>query len=179
MNWLDIVLVLILAASVVTSFRKGLSREIIGLVSVCLALLLGLWFYAWAGGYLQPYLSSRAAADFAGFAMVFCGVLLVGSLLSLLVGKFLKVTGLSLFDHTLGAVFGMARGMLISVALITAMMAFTSGDGAPASVVHSRMAPYVVGAARVVAAMAPHELNDGFRKTYLRVKLAWEKTTRT
>ena len=32
MNWLDIVLLLILVASVATSFRKGFSREIIGLV---------------------------------------------------------------------------------------------------------------------------------------------------
>ena len=45
MNWLDLVLLLIVAASVYMSFRKGLSREIIGLVSVVLALLLGIWFY--------------------------------------------------------------------------------------------------------------------------------------
>jgi membrane protein required for colicin V production len=43
MNWLDIVLLLILVVSVFTSFRKGLSRELIGLVSVVLGLLLGAW----------------------------------------------------------------------------------------------------------------------------------------
>ena len=31
-------------------------------------------------------------------------------------------------------------------------------------------------AARVVAAMAPHELKEGFRKTYAQVKSAWEKS---
>ena len=179
MSWLDVLLALILVASVVTSFRKGLSREIIGLVSVCLALLLGLWFYGWAAGYFLPYLSSRGLANFAGFAIVFCGVMVLGSLLSLVVGKFLKATGLSLFDHALGAFFGVVRGILISVALVTAIMAFSSGDRPPASVVHSRIAPMVVGAARVVAALAPHELSDGFRKTYERVKSAWEKSTQT
>jgi membrane protein required for colicin V production len=175
MNWLDVVLVLILAASVVTSFRKGLSREVIGLASVCLALLLGLWFYGWAGGYLSAYFSSRMVANFVGFGIVFCGLLLLGSVVSLIAGKFLRITGLSLFDHALGAGFGIVRGVLISVALVTGIMAFTGGDRPPPSVVHSRLAPYVVDAARVVAALAPHELKEGFRKTYSLVKSAWEK----
>jgi membrane protein required for colicin V production len=178
MNWLDVVLGLILAASVLTSFRKGLSREVIGLVSVCLALLLGLWLYGSAGGYLQPYLGSRAAANFGGFAIVFCGVMLLGTLLSMIIGRFLKITGLSFFDHVLGAAFGIVRGMLISVALVTVMMAFSFDDRPPASVVHSRLAPYVVGAARVAAAMAPHELREGFHKNYMRVKSAWEGMAR-
>jgi membrane protein required for colicin V production len=174
MNWLDVVLGLILVASVVTSFRKGLSREVIGLVAVCLALVLGIWLYGLAGAYLLPYLSSRAAANFAGFAIVFCGVMLLGGLVSLIVGKFLKITGLSFFDHLLGAGFGILRGLLISVALVTGIMAFSTDDRPPASVVNSHIAPYVVGAARVVAAMAPHEVKEGFRKTYARVKSAWK-----
>jgi len=174
MNWLDVVLALILLASLVRSFRKGLSREVIGLVAVCLALVLGIWLYGLAGAYLIPYLSSRAAANFAGFAIVFCGVMLAGGLVSLIVGRFLKITGLSFFDHLLGAGFGILRGVLISVALVTAIMAFSTGDRPPASVVNSRLAPYVLGASRVVAAMAPHEVNEGFRKAYAHVKSAWK-----
>jgi membrane protein required for colicin V production len=175
MNWLDIVLVVILAASVALSFRKGLSREVIGLTSVILAILLGIWFYGWAGGLLVPYLSSRALANFAGFMLVFCGVMLVGHLVNYVLGKFLRVAGLSIFNHLLGAVFGAVRGILISVALIMAIMAFSLGDQPPPSVVHSRMAPYMVDAARVFTALAPHELKEGFRKTYGQVKSAWGK----
>jgi membrane protein required for colicin V production len=175
MNWLDVVLVVIFAASVAMSFRKGLSREVIGLASVVLAILLGIWFYGTAGSLLAPYLSSRALANFAGFLLTFGGVLLAGSLVGYIVGKFLKVTGLSIFDHLLGAVFGALRGLLISVALIMAIMAFSQGDQPPSSVVHSRTAPYVVDAARAFAAMAPHELKEGFRRTYGQVKSAWGK----
>jgi len=177
MNWLDIVLALILLASVLSSFRKGLSREVIGLVSVCLALLLGIWFYGSAAGYLLPYLSSRTTANFAGFAIVFCGVLLVGSLLNLVVGKFLRISGLSFLDHLLGVAFGLVRGVLIGVALITGIMAFSSADRTPAEVVHSRLAPYVIQGSRVVAAMAPHELKDGFRKSYERVQSEWAQVS--
>jgi membrane protein required for colicin V production len=176
MNWLDIVLLVILAASMWTSLRKGLSREIIALVAVILAIVLGIWFYGIAGAWFEPYLSSRPAALFAGFAVVFGGVLLLGVAVSAVVGKFLKATGLSIFDHVLGAVFGLARGVLIGIALIMGIMAFSTSGNPPASVVESRTAPYVVDAARLIASMAPHELREGFRKSYAQVKSAWEKT---
>jgi len=175
MNWLDIVLLLILAGSVFTSLRKGLSREVIGLVSVVAALLLAVWLYGSAGAFLEPYVSSPSIAHFAGFALVFVGVLLLGSLVSFVVGRFLRVTGLSFFDHLLGAVFGLLRGVLIGVALVVGLMAFSPPSGPPRSVVRSRVAPYVVGAARVVAKVAPHEVREGFNKTYAEVKSAWGK----
>jgi membrane protein required for colicin V production len=141
-------------------------------------LVLGIWLYGFAGGYLLPYLSSRAVANFAGFAIIFCGVMVLGSLVSFIVGKFLKVTGLSIFDHALGAGFGVVRGVLVSVALVMGIMAFSQGERPPEAVVQSRTAPYVVDAARVVVALAPFELKEGFRKTYARVKTAWEEATR-
>ena len=173
MNWLDFVLALILAASVVAGFRRGLSRQIIGLVSGVLALVLGIWFYGTVGFYLLPYASSRTMANAGGFAVVFCGVLLLGAMVSFVVGRFLNVTGLSVVDHVLGAGFGLLRGLVFAVAIIMGVMAFSRGDNPPAAIVGSRMAPYVVDAARVVAAMAPHELREGFRRTYAQVKAAW------
>ena len=178
MNWLDIVLLIILAGSVFTSFRKGFSREVIGLVSVVVALVLGIWFYGTAGAYLIPYLSSRSAANFGGFLLVFCGVLFIGGLVSFVVGKFLKVTGLSIFDHALGAAFGAARGIVISIALIMAIIAFSPGGQTPGSVVHSTIAPYVTGAAGVIASIAPHDVREGFHETYAHVKETWHSALR-
>ena len=173
MNWLDVVLLIVLAASVAMSFRKGLSREVIGLASVVLGLLLGAWFYGTAAGWVEPYVRSRAAANFAGFLIVFCAVLVLGGVLSWFVGRFLKVTGLSIVDHALGAAFGLVRGILIAVALIMAILAFSTDHKPPQSVVDSRIAPYVASASQVFVAVAPHELKDGFQKTYAQVKESW------
>ena len=178
MNWLDVVLLLILASSIVTSFRKGFTRELIGLASVVLGLLLGSWFYGSAGALVEPYVSSPAAAHFAGFFLVFFAVVLLGSLLSFVLGKFLKVTGLSLFDHVLGAGFGLVRGGLIAVALLMGIMAFSRSGKPPESVVNSRMAPYVAQGARAFAALAPHELKEGFHKSYAEARAAWEDAVR-
>ena len=175
MNWLDIVILVIVAWSVVIAFRKGLVREILGLASVVAALLLGFWFYGTAAAWLAPYLSSRPLANAAGFMVVFLGVLLLGAVVSYVLGRFLRVTGLSMVDHALGAAFGVLRGALIAIALVMAIMAFSKDGQPPESIVQSRTAPFVAGAARAFAAMAPHEMKEGFRKTYDQARNAWEK----
>jgi membrane protein required for colicin V production len=158
---------------VLSSLRKGLTREVIGLVTVILALMLGTWMYGSAGSFLLPYVSSPWVANLAGFVIVFSLVMLAGAVVSYAAGKMLKFTGLSIFDHLLGAGFGVVRGVLIATALVMAIMAFSPGTEPPPSVVRSRLAPYVVDAARVFAAMAPRELKDGFRRTYAQVQETW------
>ena len=175
MNWLDLVLLLVIAASIASCFRKGFSREAIGLAACVIGLILGSWFYGLAGGFLTPYVSSRAVANFIGFFIVFIGVMIVGAVVSGVVGKFLRVTGLSIFDHALGAGFGLLRGIVIAVAIIMGMMAFSPGDKPPDAVMHSRVAPYVAYAAKVCASVAPNELKEGFRRTYGDARAAWEK----
>ncbi|HTT64769.1 MAG TPA: CvpA family protein [Bryobacteraceae bacterium] len=178
MNWLDVVLLLVLAGSVVTSFSTGLAREVVGLVSLVAALVLAIWFYGTAGSFLQPYVSSPGVANFCGFLMVFCGVLVLGALVGRVLGRMMKVAGLSFVDRLLGAGFGIVRGLLISIALVLALLAFTPGKSPPNAVVHSKVAPYVIDAARVCAAVAPHELKDGFRKSYEQVKTVWGNALR-
>jgi membrane protein required for colicin V production len=173
MNSLDIALLLIVVLSIFSSFRKGLSREIIGLAAVALGLLLGAWFYGSASVYVQPYFNSPLAAKLAGFFIVFALVFLAGVLVRFIVGKFLRVTRLSFFDHLLGAAFGAVRGLLIAVALLTGVMAFAKDGKPPAAVTNSRLAPYVSQGARVIAALAPHELKEGFRKSYSEAETAW------
>ena len=83
------------------------------------------------------------------------------------------MTGLSIVDHALGGGLGLLRGLVYSIAIIMGAMAFSRSDKPPEAIVESRLAPYVVDASRLVAAMAPHELKEGFRKTYEQVKSAW------
>ena len=173
MNWLDAILGVALLVCLVNGFRRGFSRQVIGLASGVVALILGIWLYGMAGAWLLPYVSSPVIAKAAGFAIVFCGVLLLGGLISFIAGKFLTATGLSFVDHLLGAGFGLLRWAVVAIAIVMSAMAFSRGDRAPDAIVESRLAPYVVDVARFVAAMAPHDLKAGFHKTYDQVKAAW------
>jgi membrane protein required for colicin V production len=178
MNWLDFVLLILIVTSIIASFRKGFSRELIGLISVIVALFCGLWFYGSAGSILEPYVSSRGIAHFCGFLIVFIAVVIAGAVIGLLFSRLVKAAGLSFFDRILGAGFGAVRGLLMSVALVVAIVAFTpaAGDAAPSAVVHSRLAPYVIDTAHLFASIAPRELKDGFRKHYGQVKTIWRDT---
>ena len=174
MNWLDWVLLLLLAVSIISSFRKGFSRELIGLIAVVVALVCGVWFYGAAGAFLLPYVSTKELAHFCGFLLIFIGVLIAGAIVGHLFSRLVKAAGLNWFDRLLGAGFGAVRGLLLAVALILAIVAFTPGEAPPRAVVQSRFAPYLIDAAHLVASMAPHELKEGFRKRYDRVKSIWE-----
>jgi membrane protein required for colicin V production len=173
MNWLDIILCIALLVCVVNGFRRGFSRQLIGLASGVLALMLGMFFYGTAGSWLIPYVSSPVFAKAAGFILVFGGVLALGALVSFIIGRFIKVTGLSFFDHVLGAGFGALRWAVLVIAIVMCAMAFSRGDQPPAAIVESRVAPYVVGMARAVASVAPYDLKEGFHKTYEQVRGAW------
>jgi membrane protein required for colicin V production len=173
MNWLDAILGVALLVCLVNGFRRGFSRQIIGLAAGVVALILGIWLYGTAGAWLLPYVSSPVIAKAAGFILIFCGVLMLGGLISYVVSRFLTVTGLSFFDHVLGAGFGLLRWAVLAIAIVMGAMAFSRGEKAPDAIVESRLAPYVVDVARLVAAMAPYDLKAGFHKTYDQVKAAW------
>jgi membrane protein required for colicin V production len=178
MNWLDIVLFLILLLSTVSAFRKGFSREVIGIAAAIIGLIGGIWFYGLAGSFLLPYVSSPQIANFIGFFIVFMGCVVLGFLVNAIVRRFVKTVGLSWFDRLLGAVFGLVRGTLIGVAVITALVAFApavAADSAPVAVAESRIAPYVISGANFLVAMAPRELKDSFHSRYAQLKSFWER----
>lgn len=176
MNWLDFLLIAILLCSVIMSARKGFSREIIGLAAALFALVLGMWFYGLAGSFVLPYVNSPRVANLIGFLVVVLAVLLCGGIIGWIVNRFLRTIGLSFFDRLLGAGFGLVRGLLIAMALLTGFMAF-GPDSVSSPVVHSRIAPWVLGASHAFVAIAPMELKSSFRKQYAQVKSALEKNS--
>jgi len=171
-NWLDFVLGLILLVSFLGGVVKGFARVGIGLLATVAGVVLGLWFYGVAGAFLEPYLSSRALANFAGFFIVFLGVNLLGALTGWVLSKLMKHAGLGWLDRLGGGAVGAVRGVVIGIALIMALMAF-SVKPPPRSVTSSRLAPYVIEASRVLASLAPRELKDGFQASYDQLRKIW------
>ena len=177
MNWLDIVMAILLVGSIASAFSKGLVRESIGLAAAFIGLLCGGWFYRMAAEPLRPYVGSRGTANLCGFLLIFVGALLLGWVVSKVVSLMVKAVGLSWLDRLLGAAFGGVRGILVCVAVITAIVAFAPGSDAktpPRSVVESKIAPYMIDAAHVLTMAAPRELRDEFARRYDRVKRIWE-----
>src|SRR5258706_14341922 len=132
MNWLDVALILILGVSVFSSFYSGLVREVIGLAAGVGGVLCGAWFYRIPGDVVRPWVGSREVANLCGFLLILAAVIVLGWIVSWIVGAMMRAVKLSWLDKLLGAGFGLARGVLVCVAVITAIVAFAPGKDAKA-----------------------------------------------
>jgi len=175
-NWIDILLILVIAFSILSGFTAGFARVGIGFVATLLGIFLGFWCYGIAGAYVVDYVSSRAVANLIGFFVIFIGVVFIGAIVGHLLAKLFKWIGLSWLDRALGAGFGVVRGVIIAVALVTVLLAFAPSPP-PRSVVNSKLMPYVLDASNFLALLTPHEMKDAFRETKDKVRKAWEDHT--
>jgi membrane protein required for colicin V production len=124
MTALDLVALGILAISAVLGLMRGLSRELLSLLS---------WFaafyaaktYASALAPMIPGLDSPALKNAAALLLIFVAVLIVASLLAATVGGLVKVAGVGAYDSLLGGLFGTARGVLILL-LLTLLAGLTA-----------------------------------------------------
>ncbi|MBI3210819.1 MAG: CvpA family protein [Candidatus Solibacter usitatus] len=165
MNWLDIVLAVTLGGSTFMGMVKGFARTIISIAAAIIGFTLALWFYGPAGALFSEYVSSKIVANFLGFVAVFACMVLLGAITGRLLSMIFKREGISWLDRTLGSCFGLLRGLLVGITVVMILMAFSTAPP-PKSIVDSRLAPYVVDAARILVMVAPRELTQGFQASY-------------
>jgi len=125
MTAFDYVVLAILGVSILLSVIRGLAREVLALLAWALAFVAASVFAADVAALLPPEVPDERLRLLAAFAGVFLAVLLAMSLLGLFVSRLLKGAGLGVEDRVLGGVFGLARGLLVVMALVLAA-GFTS-----------------------------------------------------
>ncbi len=118
MTGFDFVVLAVLAASAVLGLVRGLLRELLSLIAYAAAFAAAIWWgpvvYEWLTRWIDAALLRMAVA----YAAVFLTVLLGIGLVNMAVGALVRSTGLSPADHGLGALFGLARGLLIVLVLV-------------------------------------------------------------
>lgn len=169
MSWLDIILGVILISSLISGVRKGMIRMGIGLVAMVLAMVVAFWSYQSAGALFSDWTSSTTVANLIGFFAVFFGVIIAGSLISMMLTRIFKWMGLTWLDRILGGVFGLARGAIVATIVLMVFTALAPGNPPPA-VGESVVAPYLMGFAEVISGLAPSDLRNKFEEAYKKVK---------
>lgn len=119
MTGADIAILSVLIISSLVGVLRGFVKEIFSLLNWLVAIALAYLFRETVGATLplgeavSPLIRSAA-----GGAIIFLVTLVLGGLLSTLLHRLVKATGLSGTDRTLGVVFGLLRGSIIVLALL-------------------------------------------------------------
>jgi len=120
MSWLDYAILGVLAVSVVWGIWRGFIREVISLAGWVLAFLAANAVAGPLGDALPTSISSPEVRVLVAFLVVFIFTLSIATVAGMLLSRLLKAAGLGGLDRTLGGLFGLARGVVILLALAIA-----------------------------------------------------------
>jgi membrane protein required for colicin V production len=169
---LDWLLLAILVYSIAISWFKGFVREVLGLITVLVAVLLAAWSYRGVGRLFKDVVRTENIALFFGFSLIFVMTLVAGFVVIWLVTKFMKFAKLQWADRLLGAAFGFIRGWVISAAVLLALTAF---EIQTERLKGSELAPYFLPGSRVIAVMTPYEMKAKFLVGYRALERWWRQ----
>ena len=118
MTAFDYVLLFLLVGSMLVSLTRGLVKEMISLVSWIVAFYVALHYGDVLAPWLPQAISGEVLRVIVAFVVLFIGTRIVMVLLAKLASLVVQASGLTFMDRLLGALFGLAKGALIALALV-------------------------------------------------------------
>lgn len=115
---LDWIFVAVLLASMLMGAWRGLIYEVLSLAGWVVAFFVAQWFAVDAAAWLPLEGAQETVRYAAGFILVFVVALFVCGFLAWLGKKLVEAVGLRPVDRTLGAAFGVLRGLVVLLVLV-------------------------------------------------------------
>ena len=121
MNGLDYAIIVLLLLSIGVGVIRGAMREVMNIIGWVLAFILAHAFATDLAPHFAEWVGEPAARIVLAWATIFAVVVIVASLVASLLSEVVKKFGLSTLDRGVGALIGMARGLLILLAVTLAL----------------------------------------------------------
>ena len=118
MEYPDLVVIGIIAISILVGAIRGFIKEAFSLAVWAAAFLVAFQYSGALALQLESHIELPSARTALAFSGLFLVVLLIGGLVTFLVGKLVEKTGLSGTDRLLGGVFGGIRGLVLVLVLM-------------------------------------------------------------
>jgi len=155
MNWLDIVILVILAVTAFTGLKRGLIKSALSLVGLIIGVILAGRLYSLVAG-LLPFIENESVANGVAFAIILIVVMIIASVLASLLKWVASAVMLGWANYLGGAVFGLLLGAITAGALLTMWVNFL---GSADSVIESAFAGFLLDGFPAVLALLPEEFN--------------------
>ena len=120
MELVDYFVLGIIAISILVGAIRGFIKEAFSLAVWAAAFLVAFQYSGTLALQLESHIELPSVRTSLAFAGLFISVLLVGGLITFLLGKLVEKTGLSGTDRLLGGVFGGVRGVVIILFMMLA-----------------------------------------------------------
>ncbi len=127
---LDWIFLAVLSVSLALGAFRGLVYEVLSVLGWIAAFVLAQWLAPDAAALLPMGKMAEPVRYAAGFVLVFVAAAFAAGLLAWLVKKLVEAVGLRPVDRTLGAAFGLVRGvvLLLAAGVVINMTSLKSGQ---------------------------------------------------
>jgi membrane protein required for colicin V production len=157
MTWIDAAALVIVILSAAFSMVRGFVREVLGVFAWIGAAFAAIRYYPLVQPYVNSVLPMKNLVVYASMGVVFLVTLIVLSLVSALIGGFVRDSALSGLDRSLGVVFGALRGVVIICLAYIALSVGVDQTEWPAPVVNARFLPWAHAGAEQLVSYLPHQ----------------------
>ena len=160
---LDGILVGFTLVSAMLAMVRGLSREILSVVSWAAAAAAAFFFYKPVLPYVQPYVESDKIAMAASAGIVFVIALIVVSVITMKLADWIIDSRIGALDRTLGFLYGAARGILV-VAVALLFFNWLAGAKAPAWIANAKSKPLLESIGAKLESLLPEDPENAILK---------------
>ncbi len=162
MNTFDIVVIIVISFCLIRGLFKGLIGEVSGIVGVVAGFYGAYTYYPQLTVYAREWVSDSTILNLIAFFVLFCAILVVVSLISVLIRKFLKLVFLGWVDRTFGLLFGGVKGLLIMSVFFIMITTFLPKN--TAFLRDSTFSPYIAETAKALTLFVSQNTKKDFLK---------------
>ncbi|MBO0736642.1 MAG: CvpA family protein [Alphaproteobacteria bacterium] len=158
MNGLDIAIIAVIVFSGVFAFARGIVRETLSIAAWAGAAVVTLYGFDYTYGMILRFVSTPLLADLIAGAGLFLISLIVLTIITGYLARFLQAGALSPIDRTLGLIFGLARGaVLVSLAYLVVDVSLPQNDR-PGWIKQAKSEPFLAKGAEMLRNALPESL---------------------
>jgi len=155
MNTLDIAVAVVIALSALFAFARGFVREALSIVAWVGAAAIAVYAFDDTYRLTHKFVTTPLLAELVTGAGLFLTSLIVLTILTGYAARFVRATGASPIDRTLGLIFGIARGAaLVSLAYLFLDLALPPNER-PEWIKDARTTPYLSQGANFLKSLLP------------------------